>query len=84
LRCVRTLDAMDRDPEFIALTKRIGSGIRQRRNELNVSQEELALEAKLTVSYVSQIERGRRNPSTRILFQLCKALQFRVDDLFEK
>ncbi len=75
---------MDRDPELIALNKRIGSGIRQRRNELNVSQEALALEAKLAVSYVCQIEGGRRNPSVGILFRLCKALQFKVDDLFEK
>ena len=73
---------MDRDPKLIALKKRIGSGIRQRRDELNLTQEALALEADVAHSYVSQIERGLRNPSVKTLFQLCTALQFDVDDLF--
>ena len=73
---------MDRDPKLIALKERIGSGIRQRRNELNVSQEALALEAGLAVSYVSQIEGGKRNPSVGALFRLCTVLQFDIAELF--
>jgi len=73
---------MDRDPKLVALKERIGSGIRQRRNELNVSQEALALEAGLAVSYVSQIEGGKRNPSVGALFRLCTVLKLDIADLF--
>lgn len=74
---------MDRDPKFVAFIERIGSGIRQRRNELNLTLETLALEADLAPSYVSEVERGLRNPSSYTLFRLCTALKFEVADLFK-
>lgn len=40
-----------------------------------MTQEQLALEAEMERSYVSDLERGTRNPSVRALGRLAKALQ---------
>lgn len=40
-----------------------------------MTQEELALEAEMERSYVSDLERGTRNPSVRALGRLAKALK---------
>jgi transcriptional regulator with XRE-family HTH domain len=68
--------------ELAALKKKIGSKIRGRRNSLRMSQEELAFQAELTPTYVSQIETGQRNPSLEALFRLCAALKTELSDLF--
>lgn len=70
--------------EVAALKKRIGSRIRSRRNEIRMSQEELAFKAELTTTYVSQIEGGKRNPSLEALFRLCVALQTDLSELFRQ
>jgi transcriptional regulator with XRE-family HTH domain len=40
-----------------------------------MSQEQLALEASMKRSYVSELERGLRNPTVRALGRLAKALK---------
>ena len=64
-----------------ALKKKIGSRIRDRRNDLQISQEDLAFKAEVTPTYLSQIESGNRNPSLEVLFRLCAALQIELSDL---
>ena len=48
--------------------------IRERRAELGLSQEALALDADIDRTFVSQIERGVGNPSLRILCALADRL----------
>ena len=48
--------------------------IKERRAELGLSQEALALEADIDRTFVSQIERGVGNPSLRILCALADRL----------
>ena len=62
--------------------QRFGKAIRRRRRELDLSQEELAERAELHRTYVSDIERGDRNPSLENIEKLAKALNIRVSDLF--
>ncbi len=76
---VFTLAGMARDLQ--ALKKKIGSRIRDRRNDLQISQEDLAFKAEVTPTYLSQIESGNRNPSLEVLFRLCAALQIELSDL---
>ena len=47
----------------------------------NVSIEALALAADIHPTYLSSIERGRRNPSWRVLRALASALEIPVADL---
>ena len=52
--------------------------IRQRRAELGLSQEGLALDADIDRTFVSQIERGVGNPSLRILCRIADRLDLPV------
>ena len=58
-----------------------GDGVRARRNELGLSQEELAFRARLHPTYVSGIERGRRNVSLVNIGRLAAALSLRPSEL---
>jgi transcriptional regulator with XRE-family HTH domain len=62
--------------------QRFGKAIRRRRRELDLSQEELAERAELHRTYVSDIERGDRNPSLENIEKLAKALDTKVSTLF--
>ena len=42
---------------------RFGNAIRKRRNELHISQEDFVERAELHRTYISDLERGRRNVS---------------------
>ncbi len=61
----------------------LGMCIRQRRNELGISQEELAHRAGLHRTYIGDIERGNRNVSLRNLIKLAKALDTTVTSLLK-
>ncbi len=41
----------------------VGQNVRRLRQARHLTQEQLAFEAKLDLTYVGGIERGRRNPS---------------------
>ncbi|NJO75083.1 MAG: helix-turn-helix transcriptional regulator [Leptolyngbyaceae cyanobacterium RM1_406_9] len=59
-----------------------GRAVRKRRRELDLSQEELAERAGLHRNYISDIERGDRNPSLENIQKLAKALDTKVSALF--
>ncbi len=53
----------------------IGEKIRIRREELKLSQSRLAEVARVTPAAISQIESGKRMPSTRVLQKISTALK---------
>lgn len=61
-----------------------GGAVRQRRRQMRLSQEELAQRAGLHRTYVSDIERGRRNVSLDNIHKLAQALETSVGGLFEQ
>lgn len=63
------------------LLKDIGHRVRKTREDLDLTQEQLAERAGLHVSYVGQIERGLREPSLKSLVSVSKALNMGVDEL---
>ena len=52
----------------------LGRNVRRYRKLKGMTQEQLALEAGMERSYVSDLERGLRNPSVRALGRLAEAL----------
>jgi transcriptional regulator with XRE-family HTH domain len=52
----------------------LGRNVRRERLRLGKSQEELALDADMKRSYVSDLERGTRNPSIKAIARLAAAL----------
>lgn len=57
------------------LVQTFGRNVREWRKRRGLSQEELALETGMKRSYVSDVERGTRNPSVKALERLARALQ---------
>ncbi len=51
-----------------------GRNVRRMREEAGLSQEELAFRAGMKRTYLSDLERGTRNPSIRALGRLAEAL----------
>jgi transcriptional regulator with XRE-family HTH domain len=66
----------------VDLSEYFGAAVREHRTLIRLSQEELADRAGLDRTYVSGIERGRRNPSLRILQRIADALGVDLDVLF--
>ena len=52
----------------------VGRNVRQLRQAKGLTQEQLAFEAGLDLTYVGGIERGKRNPSLLVMVALAKAL----------
>jgi transcriptional regulator with XRE-family HTH domain len=60
---------------------RLGIAVRQRREQLGLSQERLAEICEFDRTYISMIERGKRNPSFLNLLRLCKGLGTTINEL---
>ena len=67
----------------VKLETKLGNNVRRFRKKLKMSQEGLGFEAKIERSYVSAIERGKRNPSIQVVSKLAKALKINISDLID-
>jgi transcriptional regulator with XRE-family HTH domain len=56
------------------IRKQVGINVRRLREGRDLSQEELAFEAELHRTYISQVERGVRNPTVTVVAKIAKAL----------
>ncbi len=61
----------------------LGMRIRYLRKQKGLSQLDLSLEAEVNKNYISDLERGRRNPSILLLERICKALDIDLETLFK-
>jgi CheY-like chemotaxis protein len=69
---------------IIDLKALLGATIKSQRSALGISQEELAYRAGLHRTYISDVERGTRNPSITSVEKLASALEISVSMLFEQ
>ena len=60
----------------------VGLNIRKTRNSKKLSQEELAFQAGIDRSYLSEVENGYKNLGIATLEQIAKALDVKVTSLF--
>ncbi len=58
------------------------NGIRERRKELGLSQEELAKRCGVTRQTVNAIENNKYDPTLALAFALARELGLTVDELF--
>lgn len=61
----------------------LGKNVRMYRTQAGLSQEELAFRAGMKRSYLSDLERGSRNPSVRALGRIAEALDIKPSRLLE-
>jgi transcriptional regulator with XRE-family HTH domain len=65
----------------VLLREVIGNVFRRLRRERGITLRELAERAQVSVPYLSEIERGRKEPSSEILAAICRALDLELTDL---
>ena len=62
--------------------KIVGANVRRLRGERGLTQEQLAHDAEIDVTYLRGIEAGRRNPSVNVLVRLASPLDTRPQEFF--
>lgn len=65
------------------IRERFGDAVRTRREELNLTQEDLAERAGIHRTYLSDVERGSRNLSLINIERLAAALSLLISELFQ-
>src|SRR6266403_4851782 len=68
--------------EIIDMRKLFGADVKRRRTDLGLSQEQLAEQADLHRTYVSDVESGKRNPSLASIDRLARALGASLGSVF--
>jgi transcriptional regulator with XRE-family HTH domain len=64
--------------------KIVGVNVRRLRVERKLTQEQLAHEAEIDLTYVGGIERGARNPSVNVLGRLAASLGVHPRELLDE
>jgi transcriptional regulator with XRE-family HTH domain len=59
----------------------LGEALRRARKAAGISQEDLAFEAKIDRTYVSQLENGHKSPTVDVLFRICPVLGLAASEL---
>ncbi len=66
------------------LQRKFGLVLKEFRLEKGLSQESLANQSDIDRSYISDIEKGERNISLKIIERLSESLQISLSELFKK
>ena len=64
------------------INTQLGMRIRYLRKKKGLSQEDLALDSGINKNYLSDLERGMRNPTVNILEKLAVTLEVSLSELF--
>lgn len=67
----------------MTVEKQLGMRIRYLRGQKKWSQEDLALECDINKNYLSDLERGNRNPTIKILEKLANAFSITLSELLK-
>jgi DNA-binding XRE family transcriptional regulator len=67
-----------------SIRERFGFAVKVRREELGLTQEDLAAKAGIHRTYLSDVERGSRNLSLINIERLALALDLSLSDLFRR
>ncbi len=65
------------------INKQLGMRIKYLRSLRKWSQEDLALEADINKNYLSDLERGSRNPTVKVVEKIAKAFNITISELFK-
>ena len=71
-------------PNDSSVEELFGKVLQQLRKEKGLSQEMLGFESGYHRTYISLLERGKKSPSLKTIFQLAKALNVEPSDLMDR
>lgn len=63
--------------------KQVGNRIKELRKKLGLSQEEFAFKCELDRTYITSLERGKRNVSLENLDKIAKAFDMSLSEFFD-
>jgi transcriptional regulator with XRE-family HTH domain len=66
------------------IRERFGDAVRNRREELGLTQEDLAEKARIHRTYLSDIERGSRNVSLINIERVAAGLSLKISEVFQR
>ena len=79
-----SVDAMKKRRSTLGICERFGYAVKIRREELALTQEDLADKASIHRTYLSDVERGTRNVSLINIERIASALSLPVSELFRQ
>lgn len=68
----------------MALEKAFGRVLQEIRQERGISQEELGFESGYHRTYISLLERGRKSPSLKTVFDIAMALKISPSEMIRR
>ncbi len=71
-------------PKDVGLERLFGRILRELRTQRGLSQEKLGFESNYHRTYISQLERGQKNPSLKAIFRLAGALGVRPSEMIRR
>ncbi len=60
---------------MVLFRRMLGDVLRERRGELGLTLRDVSKEARVSLGYISEIERGQKEASSELLASLCGALE---------
>ena len=69
---------------MILIRRLLGDVLRRKRQDEGRTLRQLAAEARISPGYLSEIERGQKEPSSELLSAICDALNIRLSDLLRE
>ena len=66
---------------MIVLRQHLGDALRQRRTRQGRTLREVSGEARVSLGYLSEVERGQKEPSSELLGAICGALELPLSQL---
>lgn len=67
--------------EWAPYRKALGRVVRERRSELQLSQEDVGFVAEVDRTYLTALEAGARNPTLETLLRISKALKMKPGEM---
>ena len=66
---------------MILLRQHIGGSLRERRMQQGRTLRQVSADAKVSLGYLSEVERGQKEASSELLASICEALDMRLSEL---
>ena len=67
----------------MTINKQLGMRIRYLREQKKMTLEDLSFESEVNKNYLSDLERGNRNPTVKVLSRIAEALGISLEELFK-
>ena len=69
---------------MVLFRRLLGDVLRERRGELGMTLRDVSKEARVSLGYISEIERGQKEASSELLASLCGALEMPLSSVLRE